>query len=745
MKLSVEEIQSHVSDTEKARAGYTAAAEVWEKMWTLQLYEKTPKQVLLREGREQVTLPTPYNIVHLARRLIASEPQIEVPSEDNEHDDDDSADKRQRWLSAFWQRTNREQRRDIIADMAWQALVRGRCVVEVKWVEAELPKQLKANRLPVLVRTLDPLNVGVKTGPLYTEYAFHKYRQERGLAAQRYPNLKKSSAWRESNDRYAQLSGVASEVEVVDFWYCDGDGEVWNAVVVDGVFAKPPRRTRTNEKDSKGYPDIPIVEGYGDASPLEAEEYKSLSILHPIKDLWPYQCRLASQVGTGLLFYFWPAILVSNEMGQQVPDLDIRPGMTTPVPMGTKVEIVRGDVNVPLAQTMLTQIEGQIQQSTFPGVMYGQAPGQMSAGYGVSILADQARGRIAQFRTNLESTLEHVNELVLGLVEEYADKKKGVKVWGRGGADGKLYHEVLTPADIQGQWHNLVSLTPQITTDDAQKQTLGLRMVEKGIISKRTFRDRIMSMNFPADEQERIELERAIESPQMAPKVLLRAVQSYFPDSWEEVIKGTPFEQVAMQEEMPPGMPGMPPGMPPGMQPGMGGPPPGMMPPGAQPPGMAGPPPGMMPPGPPPGMSPDAGMMPPPGMMPPGGPPQGPAGLPPDMPPPELLIQMLLSGNLPPGVTPDMILQMLAAMGAPPELLQQLAQQAAQGPGQMMPGVQGLPPQAQGGLSPELLGMGVGQGGEAAPGVYQEMTGNPMGEDQELDALARLAQLRRQG
>ena len=128
--------------------------------------------------------------------------------------------------------------------------------------------------------------------------------------------------------------------------------------------------------------------------------------------------------------------------------------------------------------------------------------------------------------------------------------------------------------------------SPQITTDDAQKQTLGLRMVEKGIISKRTFRDRIMSMNFPADEQERIELEKALDSPQMQPKVLLRAVQSYFPDTWSEVIQGTPFEQVVAMENQPPGMQGMPPGM--------GGPPPGMMqgPPGAPPPGMQ-PPPGM--------------------------------------------------------------------------------------------------------------------------------------------------------
>jgi hypothetical protein len=299
MKYTVEEIEEHVSDCEQARAGYAQAAQVWEKMWTLQLYEKDPKTVLRREGREQVTLPTPYNVVHLARRLIASEPRIEVPAEDNENDDDASADKRERWLQAFWQRANREQRRDIIADAAWQVLVRGRCVFEVKWIERELPKKLKGRRLPVLIRTLDPLNVGVKNGPLYTEYAYHKYRQERQLAAQRYPNVKKSSTWRESTRR-----DRTDEVEVIDYWYTDGDGGVWNAVVIDGVFAKAPKLT--------SYPDIPIVEGLGDAAPIQNEEYRSLSILAPIRELWPYQCRLASQVGTGLLYYFWPAILVSN-------------------------------------------------------------------------------------------------------------------------------------------------------------------------------------------------------------------------------------------------------------------------------------------------------------------------------------------------------------------------------------------------------------------------------------------------
>ena len=118
--------------------------------------------------------------------------------------------------------------------------------------------------------------------------------------------------------------------------------------------------------------------------------------------------------------------------------------------------------------------------------------------------------------------------------------------------------------------------------------------------------------------------------------------------------------------------------------------------------------------------------------------------LPPDLPPPDVLIQMLQTGSMPPGVTPDMILQLLAAQGAPPELLQQLAQGVMQQGAIQPQGLAGpgVPPQMQGQLTPEMLNMGVGQGAEAAPGIYQQMIGQPLGEDEELDRMAMLAQLR---
>jgi hypothetical protein len=587
MKLTIDEIKERVENVEGKQSEYRKAARVWEDMWNMKVFDRTPKDAIEQDGQEQVTLPVAYNVVHLAQRLIASDPRIEVPSEAAEEDDDQAAQRRQRWLAALWQRTNRQQGRDVIGDAVWQALVRGRFCFQVLWVRDQLPERMRDRRLPVLIRVLDPLNVGIKQGPLYVEYAYHKDRQTADSLAQMYPDLEIKKASRKG--KRAGLRGE-DKVDVIDLWYVDHkDGTVWNAVVVEEQFAKEPVQT--------DYPEIPIVCGMGDTAPIESDLGQGLSILHPLKDLYPYMCRLASQIGTGLLAYFWPLITVESELGQEVGDLDLRPGATQPLPAGTKINMLRADVNVPLANNMLSILDTHVQMATFPGVMYGES-GNMQAGYGVNVLADQARGRIAQFRNNVESALEHVNEIVLGLVDALADSD-GVQIWGKDDKSGAIYKEVLTPADINGAYNNMVTLVPGVTLDDLQKETLGLRMVEQGIASMRTYREKFIREEFPDDEALRVAYEALI-TGELGPKTQAEALIKYRPKDWRAMVSGTPLEQIAMGLEGetgrqappggPPGMgPGMPPGGPPGMGPGMppGGPPGG--PPGMQAPGMLGP------------------------------------------------------------------------------------------------------------------------------------------------------------
>ena len=190
MKLKVDDILERVTRIEEERADYVQAAELWEDMWMLKKFDISPEDSIRKEGVERITTPTPYNVVQLGLRLVASAPRIEVPTSSAEQDDEEAAQKRQRWLTALWERTNRQQRVDVVNNAAWQSLVRGRHAFEVKWIKDELPKRLQKKRLPILIRTLDPFNVGSLQGPYYTEYAYHKFETSRLVAKQWFPDLR---------------------------------------------------------------------------------------------------------------------------------------------------------------------------------------------------------------------------------------------------------------------------------------------------------------------------------------------------------------------------------------------------------------------------------------------------------------------------------------------------------------------------------------------------------------------------
>ncbi len=634
MKLTIDDIQERVEVVENDRSGYRKLAHQWERMWRMDVFQRTWKQAMA-EGQEQIALPTTYNTVNLAMRLFSNEPKIEVPTLQPTEGQDGASNLRERWLRAMWMTADYQQHRSLISDLVWQSLVRGRHAVEVKWIKDELPEKMKGKRFPILIRTLDPLNVGVREGPLWVEYAYHKYSQKVSQVTQRYPKLKKLESFKYG----AGQRDKEEEVNVVDFWWIGDDGAVWNAVTADDEFVKKPVQT--------DYPTIPIIEGYADSAPLPGETYKGLSILHPLVDLYPYQCRMASQFATGLMYYFWPMLIATNDEGREIDDFEVRPGQLIRPPAGTKIDQLSPSPNVPLAQSMMGQIDGAMQQATFPGVLYGQAPGELQAGYGVSLLSDAAKGRVNQVRFNLERTLEQANMLALGLVEAFAGDD-GVMVWGKNERGGDMYSVRVTPDDIGGYYENRVTITPSLPSDIVQRQTLAIRLNESGVISKRTVRDKFLDIPLPEDEAVRVEVERALEDEALRPKVMLDMLRSYYPDDWKVMIAGTPLEQAAQAEEqaqnpqpqpqpqqMSPGSPPMS-MMPPGMSPPQGPP---MGPPGMPPPGPQGPMPIQ-----PPSLNMDTGALPvnqsgqlTPEMM----------GLPPDM-PPELWAQ-LMGQPLPPG------------------------------------------------------------------------------------------------
>jgi hypothetical protein len=596
-KKELEFILDRVRRHEDSRQPYIQKANKWEKMYRLDPGFNRTLQQAVASGQEQVVLPTPFNAINLSQRLLSTSPRIDViPLDPIDKNSVEYAEQCEKWLTAMWTEINAAHQRNILGDATWQVLALGRFALEIKWIKDEIPKRFRNQMLPIRIRTLEPRKVGIRRGPIVTEFAYY--------IEEEMPLLEVLREWKTladdapSDSKLYQLieqqkrnnyKDEETTVRYIDYWQVDPEeGTVQNAVMVDDCYAK-----KLSDTD---YPEIPIVVGRGDYAVGLGDDYDGLSILHPLEGLWEYECRLTSQMATALLWHFWPAITVQNEQGQPVEDIDISPGTTSPVPWGTKIDMHRIEPNVPLAQAVYNQIEQYVQQSTYPEVMYGQAPGDLQAGYGVSLLSDSAKGRVKNYQESLEMGLEHAHRVVLGLIDAFGGSK-GVDIYTVDEKNDENLKLSLNKKMIKGIRQTKVRISPAVPQDNAARVSMGLQIANAKYISAQTFLDKFLDVNVPTDETKRLALEELMQSDEMRPYRLRRAAEEFYGAESLDVLFGTPFMpepppgfewtkgdngQVQLTPTEPPPPPGPgpddpmpmepPPEGPPGMDP-MGGPP----------------------------------------------------------------------------------------------------------------------------------------------------------------------------
>lgn len=533
MKLELDDIKLRVERTESEMTLPRQLMKQWQKMLDLDPgFKETGRDTATRFGKEQVITPDPLNVVNKAVQLFPAGPKIDIPTNATEQETRYAAEKREMFLTAMYPRINAQSGENFMQELARLLLTRGVAYAEVLWIRDQLPKKLRKRMFPFSIRKLDPMEVGLHRGPFYVEYAYHKYIVQRVDAKQKYPDLK---LWKKDKPKKGRGSfdKEAEEVTVIDYWHVDpASGDVWHCLIVEDEFQIEPVATN--------YPFIPIIEANGE---------NGLSILRAIDGLWQYKCRLASSIATGVLWATFPFFAVSNDDGQVVPDIEVRPMATVNVPPKTKFDQVKPEINLNVLNAMLSQVDAGIQQSTFPSVLYGDA-GQMQAGYGVNILSQHAGGRIDPFRNSMERCLQDIHHLVLAMIEEMDDDDEGVELYGTDETTGKPYRLCLKKADIEGDYENVVTLKPNVPQDDLQKVTMGMQMVDKKIISKGHFRDKYLSIPSPTDEQDRINLETAMEEPTMQQKNAAVEYIKAYPETWPAYLEGTPLLEIAKKIDL---------------------------------------------------------------------------------------------------------------------------------------------------------------------------------------------------
>ena len=499
----VTDITTIVDRIEQRQSAWITLADDMEKMWALDLWDGESD-----DEKTFITSADPFNAIATARRMINTvEPNVECPAIGFDEQSDQAQAMKERWLKAMWRQVRKEADENIVSSAFWQTLVLGKGVMQTLWIKDALPNRMKNNRLPFIIRTLDPRLCGFERGPLYLQYAYYKPTMTNMAIRQQWPDYE-----------YEDGADDAQQ-DVIDFWWIDNeDGKVWHSVAVADEFTIPPEATK--------YYNIPLVPINGMYQPAEKEENRNLGLLFPLRSSWETTSDILTMVATSMLYHFLPAQPIVNEMGEAVNDEPLVPGEFRQYPPGTSFPNVQSNPNVPLADYVLRQLSEDMKDSTFTGIVNGQPLGGNEAGYSYNTAMAADESRITEFLTNLQSSMSSINEIVLAMVADMAGAK-GVTVQGRSVSDGGRYIVELTKETVGDNFQNDVYLKPVLQRDEAAQIAMATRLVDGQIISKRTMRDTYIAHDLPDDEEFRIQLEKAMNNPATEPVVAKHTIEAY--------------------------------------------------------------------------------------------------------------------------------------------------------------------------------------------------------------------------
>lgn len=501
----VDDVLDIVGRIEDDRSSWVTVADQMEEMWSLRgLWDSESD-----ETRTYVTSSSPYNAVETARRMLNTvDIQVECPAMYSTQQSDLNQDMKERWLKAMWRQARIERKENIIGSAYWQGLVLGQGVFQILWVKDSLPAGRRDRQMPFVIRTLDPRMCGFEEGPLYTQYAFYKPEMSVLSIRQQFPDYQGEADGEEDEEK-----------EVIDFWWVSpDDGKVWNCVVVDNEFVMEPMATK--------YIDIPLVRFSGGYQPSSEEDMRHTSFLYPLRNSWEVTSDVLTMTATALMYHYFPVTRIVNEFGESVNDEPEVPGEVRQYPAGTQFPNVFNSPNQALANNLLQYMMEETRESTFTGAANGMPLGSNQAGYSYSAAMQADESRIQQARENLQIAVATVNEIALGFVDAFGGSQ-GVVMQGRAAELGGRYIVRLTSDMVDGEYRNEVYLKPTTARDEASMVALGQRLVDGRTISRQTMRDLFIDKELPANEEQLIQLEAAMQNPATAPIVALHTLMSY--------------------------------------------------------------------------------------------------------------------------------------------------------------------------------------------------------------------------
>lgn len=306
---------------------------------------------------------------------------------------------------------------------------------------------------------------------------------------------------------------------------------------------------------------IPYAIGKCRRTPDSDTAWQAQGILAPMLALLELETEILTKYGTAMSLFFYPHIIGQTPDNRAIV-FSATPGNVDNIPYETKLTVMNLASNREEITALMSQAQALMSLIGMPMVMFGEPPGQVQAGYPMSLLMGAASRRLDRERGQLEWGLSRCVEHQLRMIDKFGGLDGGFPVYVQPeeGKRGRKALMSLTDKDVAGHFRAKVTLSPKLPQDYMQLATIArlLRQENKlgePLVSDRWIREDLFEMGSPEEEEERIFEQRMRKEPE----VLAHEIEKWKED-WRkrEGIK-TEEEKLAAVRPlvMPRGMPGM--------------------------------------------------------------------------------------------------------------------------------------------------------------------------------------------
>ena len=481
-------------------------------------------------GLKLVNVPTAQAICKMYASYLAvgADIQTTVLPRDETDKEQAACTKLERYLEAVRWASEYEAHERAYQNFVFYFLFRGWGVFKVLFY----PEYVDTYNFPIRILARDPHYVypvfGL-TGPLYVVENYKRYVGDLKRELQGLWDGKKSKdtvVWKPPD--FGEFVDT-EKVEVTEYWDNERKGL---RVGGEWVWLQPHHYQMKGETGL-----IPYSFAFCEKTPIADGKWLGRSVIAPIQDVIKQQAILMGKVTTATEIMFYPTIMAETPHGQPI-FCSSAPGQWVQIPPGSKITVLNPTPNPLHLTTLMAWYEKSISLFGLPDAMWGVQPGQVQAGYAISMLQAGAKTKLSEKAAEIEAAIGRAQEHVLRLTEIFAPlSEDGFKVYPME-AGPPL---VITEGDVDGRYRNRVRITPDMPQDQALQYRIAQMAREPHgvtnlpLVSDAFAREEIVKIPHPDIEQQRVLSEFLTTHPQVQEAQAAIFVQQWLDDHKQEL------------------------------------------------------------------------------------------------------------------------------------------------------------------------------------------------------------------